>query len=248
MSSAIYSGKVYHRRFEPKLHEFEYPDTMFYLDIDELFHSSKRELKNCAARFYRSDHIGADSASLKDSINEILVAELGFLPGGSINVLTHIRQLGYVMNPVSFYYCWSEDDSRLEAIVAEVHNTPWGETHCYAFRFEHGESNEFRFQKKFHVSPFMPMGQEYVWRFSQPNGEIMVEMQNWEDGNLKFEAKLALTRQELTEQSLRLVLVKKPFLTISVIVRIYFQALKLWFKRIPTFSHPAKHGKSEASK
>lgn len=248
MKSAIYSGNVFHRRFHPKAHEFVYPDTMFYLDLAELDSSELPVIQKCAYRFLRSDHVGESSRPLLKSVRELLLKELGIATAGSIQILTHIRQLGYVMNPVSFYYCWSEDDSQLEAVVAEVHNTPWGETHCYAFKFEPGKVNEYRFSKDFHVSPFMKMNQEYVWRFSQPNGEIAVEMENWEEGKLMFEAKLQLSRQPLSESSLKEVLWKKPFLTVAVITRIYFQALKLWLKGCPYIPHPSKLKSTGAAK
>ncbi|QYK51992.1 MAG: DUF1365 domain-containing protein [Fimbriimonadaceae bacterium] len=248
MKSAIYSGKVFHRRLQPKTHEFVYPDTMFYLDLGELESSEMPVIHKCADRFLRYDHFGEASRPIEKAVRELVFQELGFVPAGSIQILTHIRQLGYVMNPVSFYYCWSADDSELEAIVAEVHNTPWGETHCYAFRFEPGKVNEYRFAKNFHVSPFMKMNQEYVWRFSQPNGEINVEMENWEEGTLMFEAKLQLSRESLTENSLREILWKKPFLTVAVITRIYFQALKLWLKGCPYIPHPSKLKNTGAAK
>lgn len=248
MKSAIYSGKVFHRRLHPKAHEFAYSDTLFYLDLEELQSSKLAVIQECSKRFLRSDHYGESSEPLIDSVRGFLFQNLGFTPAGSIQILTHIRQMGYVMNPVSFYFCWSEDDSQLEAVVAEVHNTPWGETHCYALKFEPGEINEFRFAKDFHVSPFMRMNQEYVWRFSQPSSEITVEMENWEEGKLMFQAKLQLTRRPLTEGSLKEVIWKKPFLTISVITQIYYQALKLWLKGCPYIPHPSKLKSSGSAK
>jgi uncharacterized protein len=240
VKSAIYSGQVFHRRMLPKVHEFKYSDTMFYLDLSEIPGGGDGVLGRCAARFRLEDHFAGPGKKLEDAVRDLVESELGFRPLGGIRILTHIRQLGYVMNPVSFYYCWSQDDSRVEAIVAEVHNTPWGETHCYAFRFEEGERNEFRFRKNFHVSPFMAMDQEYVWRFDQPGDELLVLMENWEGAHMIFEARLSLQRQPLTEQTLSRILWKNPFLTMAVIARIYWQAGKLWMKRIPYFTHPRK--------
>ena len=79
-----------------------------------------------------------------------LVAERsGRAPEGPIRVLTHLRTLGHCFNPVSFYYCFAADGETLEAVVAEVTNTPWGERHAYVVGGE--------LEKELHVSPFMPM-------------------------------------------------------------------------------------------
>lgn len=248
MKSAIYSGKVFHKRFFPKVHKFVYPDTMFYLDLDELETSLENVAVDCNNRFCRTDHVGENDQPLIDAIRDLVELELGFRPLGSIRILTHLRQLKYVMNPVSFYYVWSEDETRVEAVVAEVHNTPWGETHCYAFKCIEGEPNIFKFQKAFHVSPFMPMDQQYVWRFDQPGEQVLVRMENWERGELKFEAKLQLQRGPLTQTSFNLVIWGRPFLTVAVITRIYFQAVLLWVKGCPYFPHPKKLSKSKVSK
>jgi len=246
MNSAIYRGEVMHRRRVPTLHEFKYPDTMFYLDLAELS-SGEGVLKKCSGRFRKADHFSGDD-DLAGAIRDLVRRKLGFRPKGRIGILTHIRQLGYVMNPVSFYYCWSEDDLRVEAIVAEVHNTPWGETHCYAFRCIDGEPSEFRFSKGFHVSPFMGMDQEYVWRFEQPGDELVVTMENWEGGKLMFEARLAMEREALTEQTFRRLVWGNPFLTVAVITRIYWQAAKIWVKKVPYFAHPRKALKAKVKR
>lgn len=238
MKSAIYRGKVMHRRYLPKFHAFCYSDTMFYLDLEEL-DSQQGVLAKCSKRFKALDHF-AGKNNLEESVRDLVLQNVGFRPEGRIGILTHIRQFGYVMNPVSFYYCWSDDELRVEAIVAEVHNTPWGETHCYTFQCFEGTANEFRFNKDFHVSPFMDMDQEYVWRFGAPGEGLSVTMENWEGGNLIFEAQLSLIHQALTEQSFRRLVWCNPFLTIAVITRIYMQAGKLWLKKIPYFVHPRK--------
>ncbi|MFM9874539.1 MAG: DUF1365 domain-containing protein [Fimbriimonadaceae bacterium] len=240
MTSSICSGKVFHHRRGPKVNGFSYPDTQFLLDLAALESGASHEMKVCRRRVPRADHFGDSAVALDDAIRDLVNERLGIRPTGQILMLTHVRQVGYVMNPVSFFYCYSEDGLTVEAIVAEVHNTPWGERHCYVFKCEDGDSFTFRFKKDFHVSPFMEMDQEYVWTFTAPGDSIKVYMQNWEKEELIFEASLDLQVRPLTESSLRRFLWRSPFVSIAVIVRIYWQALKIWVKRVPYVVHPRK--------
>lgn len=248
MTSALCQGVVSHQRYSPVVHGFSYSDSMFYFDLEALEKAEDGVLSRCRRRILRRDHFGDGETLLSESVRQIVHKRIGVQLNGSIGFLTHIRQLGYVMNPVSFYYCWSADESSLEAIVAEVHNTPWGESHCYVMRCESGEALTFRMPKVFHVSPFMGMDQEYVWTFTQPEESLTVFMENWEDGLKKFDATLKLHSVELTENVLRRHLWTAPFTSIAVIVRIYLQALRLWVKRCPTFTHPKKLRRKDVMK
>ena len=134
--SCLYEGTMRHRRFRPVPHAFGYRLFMVYLDLDELdevfagrwLWSTTR----CAlARFRREDHLGVPTVPLPDAVRALVKERLGFRPTGPVRLLTHLRYFGFVMNPVSFYYCFAADGKQLEAIVAEVNNTPWGERHCY---------------------------------------------------------------------------------------------------------------------
>jgi DUF1365 family protein len=143
---------------------------------------------------------------------------------------------------VSFYYCYAPGGGELETIVAEVHNTPWGETHCYvldrALDEGRGRLRRYRFAKGFHVSPFMPMEQGYDWRFVEPGDKLAVHMRNLEAGRVAFDASMTLERRELSPASLRGALARYPFMTGKVIGAIYWQALRLWLKRTPFHAHP----------
>ncbi len=252
MDSCLYRGWVRHRRYAPRGHEFRYELFMLCLDLDELAEVfASRWLwstdRPALARWKRADHHGNPDEPLGDSIRALVHERTGSSPTGPIRLLTHPRYFGYGFNPVSFYYCYSIDGKRIDAIVAEINNTPWGEQHCYVLPAElsSGGSQEnlrFRFGKDFHVSPFLPMDMDYDWRFTAPQRHLLVHMQNRRDHELVFDATLNLERQAITGRSLASALTAYPFMTGKVAGAIYWQALRLWLKRVPFHTHPDKTG------
>lgn len=253
MHSAVYSGWVRHRRFEPSQHEFRYRLFMMYLDLSELpalfdpfwCWSARRP---ALARFKRSDyHVQRGSradAPLDAAVRATVAAETGSAPKGPIRMLTHLRYFGHIFNPVSFYYCFDATGERVETVLAEITNTPWKERHAYvlpvASSVRSGRVMRFQFGKTFHVSPFWPMDMRYDWRLSAPAERLQIHMENWRDERRAFDATMGLERQELSNASLRRALAGHPVMTAKVVSAIYWQALCLWFKRTPFFTHPAK--------
>ena len=253
MKSCIYTGQVRHRRFSPTRNEFRYSLFMMYVDLAELPGLFNRRWfwsgnKFSLAWFRREDHVGKPGVRLDESIRQLVQRETGERPRGPIRLLTHFRYFGYCFNPVSFYYCFDESDSKLETIVAEVSNTPWNEKHCYVLSEKRNEGNgsnkRYRFDKAFHVSPFMQMDHSYDWRFLKPGDNLNVHMENHHrdgNGNEKiFDATMTMKRIPISSANLAKTLVRFPFMTGKVIAGIYLQALKLWLKNTPFYSHP-KH-------
>lgn len=250
MKSCIYEGQVRHTRTRPVLHRFRYRVFMMYLDLDELpqlfskrwFWSAKR---TALARFRRSDHIGPVDQSLDESVRDLVMTETGARPKGPIRLLTNLSYFGFCFNPVSFYYCFGADGSTLETIVAEVNNTPWGERDTYVLPAAHniGKDTAWRFQphKKMHVSPFIPMDIDYDWCFTMPSDRTSVHMANSKDGRRFFDAAITMRRTEISAASLARVLLQFPFMTLKVFLAIYWQAMRLWLKRVPLFVHPGKN-------
>jgi DUF1365 family protein len=222
---------------------------MVYLDLNEIeqvFHgrwlwSARR---TALARFRRADYLGDPNVPLDRAVREHVAQETGRRPTGPIRLLTHLRYFGYGFNPVSFYYCFDAMDQRVETIVAEITNTPWNERHAYVLSDTsnqgRGTTKRFRFDKRFHVSPFMEMALGYDWRFSPPDEALHVHMQNFRDGELIFDATLALTRRELSMASRARALLVFPLMTFKVIGAIYWQALRLLLKRVPLHTHTKK--------
>ena len=252
MNSAIFEGSVKHRRKDPVAHEFRYGMFMLYLDLAELdqvfskrwFWSAKRW---ALARFRREDHFGDSALSLEQCAREKVEAATGKRPEGAICLLTNLSYFGYCFNPVSFYYCYDKENTVVEAIIAEVNNTPWGERTLYVLPGLQAQETpgqlEFTPDKVMHVSPFMSMDVDYRWRFLAPAEKLTVYMESNRSGKKIFDASLNLQRTEINGSSLARILTFHPFMTLKVIIAIHWQALRLWLKGAPVHDHPDKKNK-----
>lgn len=247
MKSCLYEGWVRHRRRGPRPHAFRYRLFMLWLDLDELdtvfagrwLWSVNRP--NLAA-FHRKDHLGDARRPLSEAVRDEVEAKTGRRPTGPIRLLTHPRYFGYGFNPVSFYYCYGADGANLEALVAEVSNTPWNERHVYVLPMTENRTAtrqiSFRTPKEFHVSPFLPMQLEYRWRFTRPEQTLCAHMEDRDGDALVFDATLTLRRRALGGANLARALIRYPFMTGQVIFGIYWQALRLWLKGTRVHDHP----------
>lgn len=213
---------------------------MVYLDLAEIEQAVPRGgLWRFLVRFERRDHLGDPGQPLDTAVRDLIEQQAGTRPTGPIRLLTHLRYFGYCFNPVSFYYCFDSAGERVETIVAEVNNTPWGEQHCYVLNNPES-ARRFRSAKKMHVSPFMPMDVEYDWRFTAPGSHLAVHMALEREARKVFDATLRLERRPMSRTSLAATLVRFPLMTLKVIFAIHWQALFLWLKRVPVHTHPAK--------
>jgi DUF1365 family protein len=256
MHSGIFSGQVSHSRTSPQAHSFQYRLFMMYLDLGELdrvfkdrwFWSTSRP---ALARFKRENYLGDPKESLDKSVRDLVRDRTGARPDGPIRLLSHLSYFGYSFNPISLYYCFDRDDTRVETIVAEVSNTPWGERHCYVLsdgmNFGDGQTRRFRTAKTLHVSPFMAMNVTYDWLLTEPADNLVVRINNSVNEERFFNATLILRRQELSGPVLARMLVGFPFMTLKVIWGIHWQALKLWLKGCPVQTHPSKQTSIQTS-
>jgi len=252
MKSCIYEGTIRHRRYRPRPNIFRYRLFFMFLDLSELpavfrFHPLWSNERPNVASFRRRDHFGDPQLPLDQAVRDLVEERLGRRPQGPIRLLTHLRYFGYCFNPASFYYCYDPEDTRLETIVVEIHNTPWGERYCYVLGREQNDHplanwRRHRFAKGFHVSPFIHMDIDYDWRFCEPGKVIRVHMIDKEDGRILFDASLALERRPIDRAALSRVLMLYPVMTLKVTTMIYWQALRLLIKKTPFFAHPASGG------
>lgn len=247
LESGIYTGTLRHRRFQPVWHDFTYPLFMVFLDIDRI-----EELAKVSpflsynrwnwASFDERDHFGNPRLPLRKRLEADAAASGIELPQGPIFLLTHLRYFGYCFNPVSFFYCYGLS-GKLEAVLAEVSST-FGETRNYWHRVSDQKNAEnalhFRTPKTMHVSPFMAMDLEYDFIFTPPQKEAVVHMNTRQQGKVFFDATLKLEKHPWTSESLHRILLRHPWMTAKVVGAIHWQALRLYFKKVPVFTHPGK--------
>ena len=245
-------GHVMHRRLRPAVNAFVYP--VFYVQLPvrdlnsaacALFSIDRRNLLS----FHNADHGPRDGSPLLPWI-ENLLAEHGLPNDGEIVLQTFPRVLGFVFNPVSFWYC-HDCNGELIAILAEVNNT-FGGTHSYLLH-RRGEplvdGDEMRADKLFHVSPFNEIEGGYRFRFQLERAVQLCRI-DYDDA----EGELLLTSisgkpQPWSAAALLKAFLRMPFLTLGVIARIHWQALKLWLKGVPfRGAHPASHPLQESTK
>lgn len=249
--SAIYQGFVRHRRFSPRRHEFDYPLFMMLLKLDEIpellprFWQLGSRLWNWA-RFRRADYLGSADEDLEDAVRRKMATLAGLTEKdcqGDIYLLCHLRYFGIYFSPLNLYYL--KQNGQFRYMLAEVSNTPWNERHYYLVELEKPAAHA----KAFHVSPFNPMQQRYQWRIIPPelqSGQCLVHIAVEDDSTRDkvFDATLSLKRLGLNQSLLNRVLIKTPVQTASVVVGIYWQALKLFLKKVPLHKHPAKAASS----
>jgi DUF1365 family protein len=243
--AALYTGTIRHRRSAPVANSFRYGVYQVLLDLDEIADLATRvpflghNRFNLTA-FYDRDHMGPEELPVRVKLAAWLAGrgiELGNWP---VLLLTNLRVLGYVFNPVSYYYCL--DAARnLRFVVAEVNNT-FGETYCYLLddlRSIGGRAFLAPRRKVFHVSPFIEMADvHYDWIVTPPGESLTVHINEFRAGEKFFDATLNLKRQPLTTGGLARALIRYPHMTGRTIFLIHWQALKLWWKEAPFFRKP----------
>jgi DUF1365 family protein len=249
IDSGLFVGTLRHRRFAPVAHAFTYPLFMALLDIDriaELMNRSRLTSLNRWnwASFDDRDHLGDPSRPLRERLVADAARHGIDVQDGPVFLLTHLRYLGYVFNPVSFFYCFDRA-GHLRLVMAEVRNT-FGGAHNYWLRPEPG-SRTFRAAaaKSLYVSPFMPPDLDYTFAFTPPATRLVAHIAAGRTGSIGFDATLSLERRPWNAAEMRRVLVGFPLLTMKVMGQIHWQALQLWWKGVPVVPRVTAHGMEE---
>lgn len=248
MHSAIYEGRIIHRRLHPVAHAFSYRVFMLWLDLAEIETLFARRWlwsvnrRNVAA-FHRADYHGDAHLPLDQAVRDTVEVALGTRPDGPIRLLTHLRYFGLCFNPVSFYYGYDAAGETLQWVMAEITNTPWRERHAYVLPVsaaaQSGGNLIWDFDKCFHVSPFMAMDRRYRWRLSAPQQQLHIHMQVLDGEQREFDAALGLRRRPLGAGVMAWMLLRYPAITLKIVTAIHWQALRLWLKRVPVHDHPS---------
>jgi len=251
MESCLYEGWVSHRRDGDVQHAFRFPLAMLYCDLDELDVVFRGRWcwsvdRPALAWLRRADHVGRADVPLADAVRDIVASRIGRRPTGPIRLLTHPRYAGYVFNPLSLFYCFDPSGERIEAVLADVTNTPWGERHQYVIAGTETDATAdvvAHHAKAFHVSPFLPMALDYAWRIGRPGPSLAVRIaaraQHADPlAAPVFTATLALRRRPIDGRTLAGVLIRFPVQTAQVVAGIYWQALGLWWRGATFHAHP----------
>jgi DUF1365 family protein len=255
-SSALYVGRIRHRRMSHPEREFSHRVWYALLDLDELPEVTRRipllsHNRPNLISFDDRDHMGPDREDVRSKLERWLISKGVEPPGGAIFLLTHLRLAGHVFNPVSFFYC-HDPDQMLRQVVAEVNNT-FGETYCYLLEAETANAVvQSEHDKVFHVSPFQPTTGQYRFRVTPPGARLTVHIDVVRDGNRAFDATLSAERRPLSSGTLVRILARQPRTGLQTLGLIHYQALLLWLKRAPFFTKPepppgawrTRHGQS----
>lgn len=256
MNSCAYVCRLEHDR--PDKNRFSYNIYMYYLDLDELdmlawrFTLFSRNRWNLLS-FYDKDHFifvrqtgkpdriaratfdytleKYAGKNTKERVREAL-RELGFaFEPGKVMLLTQLRNLGYLFNPVSFYYCY-DVEGRLRVLLSEVNNTHRDQKLFYTAVDPDDKRHHDRQKKNFYVSPFIDMDTDLTWSFEEPKETLFMEVDSVKDGKAILSTSLTGERKQLSATTLLLLFLRYPMVPLFTILFIHWQALKLWLKKV----------------
>ncbi len=241
MNSCLYECEVMHHRLEPKVHQFRYRIFMFALDLDEIDAVASKTLffsRNAwnLYSFRDRDHLtmpGFEKGSVKENIIAYLAQNgVQFPPGGRISLVTLPRVLGYIFNPVSFYFCADSAGAPLCAVV-QVGNT-FGEMKPYCIPAP-ASADGFRLvtPKHFYVSPFSSLDLSFDFKLRVPGEHLDIHIDDRDGERRVLLSALTGKRTPLTNTRLCWLTLKYPLLTLKVIFLIHWHAMILWLKKVP---------------
>jgi DUF1365 family protein len=245
--TAIYSGEVLHHRFYPRRHRFIYRMSSFLFDLDKMSETAQRcklfsvNTFNVFSFYYRDFGDGSGEAPRQyleralqnHGVNDTL---------GSASLLCYPRILGFTFNPLSVYYCYSED-RQLFAILYEVSNT-FKERHSYLIPVSESEQRKGivrqQCDKNFYVSPFIPMAVRYHFRMHLPGEHIGVAIRETEQDKALLHAVFRGGRRSFSDKELVNNFFSLPLMTIKAVVGIHWEAMKLFIKGVKLVPRPTE--------
>jgi DUF1365 family protein len=237
----IYKNYILHERILPKKYIFGFKFFWYFFDLDELEETSKKSKffsynSFNLFSFYDKDHLNRNNKTSKENVIDFLKEneELGEVK--RINIITNLRFLGYIFNPVSYFFI--EMVGGQEHCIIEIGNT-YKEIKPYFVSNKHLKNNLFDVTtpKKFYISPFSELDNTMRFIISRPSEEINVNILDYQvKGDLELKANLKGIRQEFSDLGLIKAALLKPFATLQIIIAIHIHALRIFLKKIPYFS------------
>ncbi|NQW00254.1 MAG: DUF1365 domain-containing protein [Rhodospirillales bacterium] len=252
LHSSIYEGVVVHERLRPKRHRLTYKVFSLLLDLDELAALNQNHVlfgynRPAPLSFFDKDHGSTQDVPLRPWV-EARMREASIEPdGGPIRLLCSPRVFGYAFNPISTYFCYQKD-GMLAAILYEVCNT-YKERHTYVIAASVSGRAVIRqtCKKSLYVSPFIDMEMTYHFRIIAPGERVNIVIREEDEAGLLLAASLAGKRVPLSEIALARCLFRFPLLSLKIMGGIHWEALKLWLKGFPMFTHVAAAAPVESS-
>jgi len=250
--SGIYKGVISHKRFSPKPHQFSYKISMLGFVLEELDHVTSEHLLLGTQwfnplQFNEKDYLKSELGSLKQRIANKVKQLGGKWDEYKVFMLVQCRCLGVYFSPINFYYC-IDVEGQCSLVLAEVSNTPWNERHYYLVNVDPTQMNDgqqdyidkkYINKKDFHVSPFMELNMNYHWLIKHSPDDFLINIQNFTPISVAnkaekvFEANMILSKQQLKSFALIKSWLSLPFTVVKIVSLIYWQALKLFIKKIP---------------
>lgn len=249
---ALFMGKVWHRRLRPVEHRFSYPFWWAWINLDDVEGLLRRSVWWGRAWrpivFNEQDYLDRASGSLRERIAG-KADSLGLdWRVGTVCLMSQPRIFGWLFNPISLYWHFLPGRQRPDAVIAEVHNTPWNEKHWYRLDLAEVESganmdaglrlDRISQKKAFHVSPFMPMDLRYEWRLGVDMSAADVAIDNHDDEGVLFSAGVSLQRVNADKVAMTRVLTRYGAQAFKVSLAIYAHAWRIWRKGVGFHRHP----------
>ena len=227
-------GSVWHKRYSPKVHEFSYKLNSWLINLQELHAlNTKSRLVNMAKkalyRFKSHNYLRDFSGELNTKIRTQFINMGGDLKGGEeFYLLGQLSNLGLYFSPLNLYFCYQGNNCCY--VMAEVSNTPWNDRHYYLLDMS---KTDIISNKSFHVSPFFGLNQEYKWGFEFTKDGLQFSIDTYENGNRVFSAGYRGFFSLLSNLKVSHKIRATPFSVYKIVFGIYFEALRIWLKRIP---------------
>lgn len=243
--SGFVVGTVRHRRHRPKPNSFRYRSYHAFLDVEEISRLASQvrgfsHNRPNVVSFYDRDHFERSDEPVRDKLASLLASRGKSLPAGPLFVVTNLRVVGQVFNPVSWWLCYDQSNA-LRIIVAEVNNT-FGDAISYVLDdLQPIGRNGLRSHadKAMHVSPFLPTESvRYAFTFDLDERRVLAHIAVTDNDGMILDATQTGGLRPFTTGMLLRLLITHPMMPLRTVALIHLQALVLWFKRTPFYRRP----------